>query len=385
MKKTFILILALFFIVSCREEKEIVNILPKSIDGLKIKKLSYTKKREEIKLTGTVIPLDGAKILSKVRGEILTIKKGEGDRVKKGELLIKIDDREYRERFKQAKFAVNETKKRIMAAKNRLDAYKAQYDLAKKTYNRFLRLKQKSVISKQKFDEVYANYISAKSSYLAVKTEINALYEQLKRAKAHLAEAKTYLDYTNIRAPFNGRILKKFVDIGDTISPGMPLMEIQYKNKYQIRCSVPESYINSIKSKDVLKTKIKNKEIMATVDRIVLLGDENSRSYEVKLTIPYYKFIKPGMYVSVYVPVRDINLLLIPKKSIVSHGQIKGIFTVDDTNIIRFRIIRTGREIDNMIEVISGVKEDERYVVNPTPDIKDGDRVILKATKNNSL
>ncbi len=115
--------------------------------------------------------------------------------------------------------------------------------------------------------------------------------------------------------------------------------------------------------------------VPATVTTIVPLGNEISRSYEVKLNIPSFDFIKPGMFASVFIKTREITPILVPTSSVVSHGQIQGLYIVDKNGKINFRVIRTGRIMNNMVEIISGVRPGERYVVSPTPSINHGDKI----------
>ncbi|WP_461833565.1 efflux RND transporter periplasmic adaptor subunit [Desulfothermus sp.] len=378
MKKiVFFLIPIAFILFGCFKEENISNKSNlKTIKGIKISKIVPIKMREEIKLSGSVIPCEGAKIFSKVIGEVKDIKIKEGSFVKKDDLLIDIDDRLYKSKLRQARAAVLEIKKHIKAAEKKLNAAKANYILAKKTYKRFKKLKQKEVVSKQRFDEVLANFQSAKSMYLAANAELEALLEKLKISQAKVDEAKTYLGYTKIRAPFAGVVIKKFVDIGDSVAPSSPLIEVQLGNRYQIRCEVPESYVNFVKLNQRLKAKMLNKTVVAKVSTIVPLGNEMSRSYEVKLDIPLLDFIKPGMFASVFIKTFEKNFIFIPKSSLVSHGQIQGLYVVDKKGKINFRIIRTGRIIDNKVEIISGVLPGEKYIEYPNPSIEDG-AVIL--------
>lgn len=268
-------------------------------------------------------------------------------------------------------------KKHIKAAEKEVESAKAQFDLAKSTYNRFAKLKQRGVISKQKYDEVKSNFLSARANYLAVEEKLQALKQKLRQTQAMVDEAKTYLSYTKIRAPFNGKIIKKFVDIGDSVAPGSPLVEIQINDTYQIKCNVPENYINNLQVGQAVKTEVLGREIISKVNTIVPLGDELSRSYEVKLDIDSYDFLRPGMYANVFVPIKEKKMILLPKTAIVSHGQITGIFIVDKDNIIHFRVVRLGRKLKDKVEIISGVKPDERFLVSPTPLVKDGDKVLI--------
>ncbi len=375
MNRYLLLICMVSFLFSCGESKVHKGPPPKLFSNLNIKQSKYRKIREEFKAQGNVISRDAANLKAKVMGEVKAIMVKEGDEVKKGEVLLKIDDSIYIARLKQARGEEGAIEKELVSAKGGLDQAMSQFLLAKKTFNRFRHLREKKVVSKQKFDEVVNNFNRAKSALLSARSNVEAIRSRLKMAKAGVEEAKVYLGYTEIRAPFNGRVTQKFVDIGDTVIPGSPLISIQHNDRYQIKCVVPEGYINFVKKGEQLRVYIMNKQIKARVSSIIYQGNPMSRSYGVKLDIPTFDFIKPGMYATVYLPIMSKDFLLIPESSIVSYGQIQGVFVVDDKGIVNFRVIRTGRKIDNQIEVISGLKPGERYVVSPPSTLADGDRV----------
>lgn len=378
MKKFSLVFFIFLLLFSCtKEEHRNVDEEREIQKNVKIGIIDYTKSQDYIKLSASVVPKESAKIISKVMGEVQNIFVKEGDYVKQGDIILKIDDRLYRAKLNQATSGVEETKKYISATEKEILGIKAQYSLAEKNYHRFLTLKDKEVISRQKFDEVETNYLNAKASLQAAQEKLKSLKEKLSQALAQVDEAKTFLSYTEITAPFNGKVIKKFVDIGDSVAPGSPLVQLQLGESFQIRCMVPEKYINLIHKDQPISAAILNREIVSKVNTIVPLGDELSRSYEVKLDIPTYKELKPGMYATVYVPQKLKKSIYVPKTSIIHRGQITGMFIVDKDNVINFRLVRTGRKINDKIEIISGVSPGERYVIAPTPSIKDGDIVNL--------
>ncbi len=346
----------------------------KEISNLVIKKATYQDVKEEYLAPGTVFPQNGARILSKVMGEIVRIYVKEGDRVKKGDILLNIDHGVYSARLRQAEAALSEAMKGEKAALMAVEEAKTGFLLAEKTYKRFLKLRQKGVVSEQKFDEVKAAFKRADAFYKSAQARLSVARASVRRARASVQEARVFLNYTRVRAPFSGRITKKMVHRGDVVSLGSPLFLMEYDDLYEVDCDVPSSYLRWIKIGERVRVKIGENVYIGKVNNVVLQGNSISRSYTVKVNLPSNVQVNPGMFAYVHFPLFMDKKLLVPKKAVVGFGQIKGIYTVEDSGRITFRIVRLGRMRGDFYEVLSGLKPGDRYIANPTPEVSDGDR-----------
>jgi len=81
------------------------------------------------------------------------------------------------------------------------------------------------------------------------------------------------------------------------------------------------------------------------------------------------------MFARIFIPVDKVDILLIPSTAVIYSGQLTGIYIVDDQHTARFRLIRTGRVFGKSLEVLSGLKEGDRYVTVPPPTLSNGARV----------
>jgi multidrug efflux pump subunit AcrA (membrane-fusion protein) len=117
------------------------------------------------------------------------------------------------------------------------------------------------------------------------------------------------------------------------------------------------------------------KTLEGTVGRIDPAANYKSRSFRVKVALPVDTAIRTGMFARVAIPVGEAGMLMIPTSALVHQGQLTGIYIVDDKQTARFRLIRIGRTLEGAVEVVSGIKAGNRYVVSPPPGIVDGARV----------
>ncbi|MBW1944517.1 MAG: efflux RND transporter periplasmic adaptor subunit, partial [Deltaproteobacteria bacterium] len=108
---------------------------------------------------------------------------------------------------------------------------------------------------------------------------------------------------------------------------------------------------------------------------IVPSADPSSRSFIVKINLLVERKVRSGMFARVKIPIGRTKRLLIPQKAVITRGQLTGIYLVDPDSIAHFRLIRLGKASGDSVEVISGLKEGDRYVVEPTPKLKDGAQV----------
>lgn len=218
-------------------------------------------------------------INTKVPGQIEDIKINEGEKVKKGDILIFISSESIYAKKEQVEALVSAAEGQLMAAEAAKQAALAQYekaengarlqeieqakagfDLAEKTYNRVKTLYDEGACSTATFDEVKTKYEVAKQQYdmakqgareedvLAAKavlaqaeSMVDAAEGKLLEAKGALEEVNTYIDDTIIKAPMDGTITSLNVEIGELVSTGMPLVTVSNMDKPWVELSIPET------------------------------------------------------------------------------------------------------------------------------------------------
>ena len=118
-----------------------------------------------------------------------------------------------------------------------------------------------------------------------------------------------------------------------------------------------------------------SQELAGTVLTIAPSADQRSRTFQVKVLLGAIEKIRSGMFARVAIPVGEAGSMIVPRTALVHQGQLTGVFVVDEELAAHFRLIRTGRTIGDGVEVISGLKSGQRYVVEPPPGLATGARV----------
>ena len=313
---------------------------------------------------GTVQAGITSNLAAKHIGAVENIGVREGDEVKKGDILLTLDQR-------QAKAGWREAQASLAEAKQALAAALAAAELATATYGRYLSLKRENSVSHQEFDEVAARQRQAEAM-------VSAAESRVKQAGAALAAARATLNDTLITAPHAGVITAKLVDEGDLATPGRTLLILETTLGYRLDLVVPETYIEDVRfgQKVLARVPALNLAGLAgTVSTIVPAADPGSRSFLVKVALPEGVPVKSGMFARGEIPLKTGSQLLVPLTAVMRPGQLTGIYVVDQESVAHFRLIRLGRVFDGQVEVLSGLHPGDRYVVEPPEAMADGARV----------
>ena len=289
---------------------------------------------DEEEVVGSVEAAQRAVLSAKVTGVVDAVKVLPGAKVAHGETLATIDAREI---------------------KARLDSALAAQDQAQKDFGRIERLLQSGSSTRQEFD---------------------AASTRLRTADAAVSEAKTMLQYTSITAPFEGVITRKFVEVGDLATPGKPLLEIENSSLLQFHCEIPEALVDRVEMGSEMRVHVDaaGADLKGKVSEIAPSASAGSRTFLVKLDLPAAGKLRAGQFGRVSVPVRERPAILVPEGAVVRRGQIEGVFVIEG-GTARLRLVKTGRQMDGQIEVISGLSGGETVVVKDAHLLTDGSAV----------
>jgi multidrug efflux pump subunit AcrA (membrane-fusion protein) len=302
----------------------------------------------------------------------------EGDQVKEGDLLVVLDQRQVSAGLERAQAGLNEALKAEASAESARRAAKAAAELARSTYVRYQKLIKENSASQQEFEEVESRHRQAQASLAQTESMLAAASSRVEQARAAVESASVSKKDAKIYSPYDGTITAKMVDIGDLASPGTPFLTIEKEDAFCADLVLPERHIQAVKLDDEVKVSIPalgDIELTGTVGRIVPAADVKSRSFLVKVALPDNDNLKSGMFARIAIPVGEAGMLMLPDSAIVDQGQLTGIFVVDDDQIAHFRLIRTGKHYGDAVEVLSGIAEKEQYVIEPPPNLNDGDKV----------
>jgi RND family efflux transporter MFP subunit len=291
---------------------------------------------------GAIKPVHEANVASKILARVVEVNVTAGKTVSEGDVLVRLSSDEQMSRVKQA----DATRESLAA----------ELQLAKSEAARAIQLLPSNSISQAEYD--------------AAQTRVQTMQASVDRAERAVEEAKVYLDFATVVAPFSGIIVDKAVQPGDTVSPGQTLLTLYDPTAMQLVVNVRESLATKLKVGQSLPARMESLgyECMATVSEVVPRADVSSRSFEVKVTGPCPEGVYSGMFGRLMLPLDDERLLLIPTKAIARVGQLTYVQVATGNEALTRRSIQLGRVFGSETEVLSGLKASEMILLPTSAD-----------------
>lgn len=360
--------------------------------GAKILVLSSTALRDEREVMGTVRSSEIVTLSSKLLGTITSIPVRLGMHVSKGQLIARIDAKDIEAQIGKVEAAIREAdeggselESADLSAQSAIKAAEANRDFAHATLARFKTLFERGSVSRQEFEEVEARYKAADAETMRAREARNAIAAKGRQisakkdqARADLVSIKANLAYGTIVSPVSGVIVSKHAEEGMLAAPGVPLVVIEEEGKSRLEVLVEESMLSGIKLGDSVPVVIEslgNIERMGRVHEISPVSDQFSRTVTVKISLDDQKALKSGFFGRARFPGLERKALLIPRSALVEKGQLTGVYSVDADNTAHLALVKTGGEFPQGIEIVAGLSEGWKIVVNPGVGLNDGTRL----------
>jgi RND family efflux transporter MFP subunit len=286
---------------------------------------------------GTVRSRSVANVAPKVMARVLEVRVTAGTAVKQGDVVAVLDDRELRSRAEQARAA--------------LAAAEAQAGQAESDLRRSRLLIQKQATTPQDLE--------------AAEARAKATRAQAAQARDGLTEVQVMLGDTTLRAPFDGVVAERLVDPGDMAAPGKPVVVIHDPQSLRLEADVGERCAASLAVGQEIPVHLESlrRDVAARIEVIAPVADPQSRTFLVKAALPPQPDLRAGIFGTVRVICGTHAALLIPAAAVTRSGQLESVRVVTEDGT-RTRNVRTGKPYDDQVEVLSGLLEAEKVVVD---------------------
>jgi RND family efflux transporter MFP subunit len=355
MKKYILTLFLSLVLINCSDKKEKADTATTSVN-VTIATPSSQLGGAFFSASGQIETEQFANISTRMMGYVSKIHVNVGDEVKKGQLLININNSDIEAKKAQAKAGLRQAE--------------SVFKIAEKDYRRFKKLYEQNSASQKEFDDFTTRYEIAKA--------------QVESATQLQNEIIAMLSYSNIRAPFSGVITSKNINIGDMANPGNTMFSLETPGKYVATALVPETNIIYIKKGESVRVFIKstNDEIQGTVSEVSTSSQNTGGQYLVKVSLINDNQIKlySGMFVSTSFPLKNgtNNNIIVPKSALVYRGQLTGVYTVSELNTAILRWLKVGKIIGENVEVLTGLTKDEKFIVSADNKLYNGVKINIK-------
>jgi len=338
----FVIIIAVLYMAGSFTQKQTAGL--KNIEAQSYSGKQITVALEPIQLVervpGSVIAKQNTQISSRVMAQIEKFNVRAGNRVSKGDVLITLQQDDFKAQVTQSKAQISAIQASLTQAKNQLARVKE--------------LSDKKLVSVSELDDAQAKF--------------DTLTAKLAVAEQQQEQAKIALNFTSITAPIAGVVVERLAEPGDTVTPGTALMALYNPLQLQVEFNIRERQAVKLKTGDELSVFFPSLNIQsqAIVSEIIPVADKAARSLLVRLDFDSQLGLIPGLYAQLVLPLNKHQGILVPEEAVHNFGELNMVYVIENQNIQR-RFIRLGDIIDGRQHIIAGLNPGDKLAIEYDP------------------
>lgn len=343
-------------------------------DGGRIVPVEARSSQATVTLGGTVVPYKEVALAAQLPGRVIFLAGTEGDTFKEGARLVELDDNELRAQQQAAFASLRDAEatmrnagiqyERELIAPQRQSPSQMPGMGLPSLFDQFVTRPMGGMMGQgnpalERSVDLYGHGIQieqARNAYLKALSQVQQVEAKFRDAKAI--------------APFDGMIIKKFVEVGDTVQPGQPLLQFADTHYLQVQVEVPSRLMPGVRDGMWLRAKldIRNTWVDVRVAQIFPMADPQRHTVRVKLDLPTSAPAAPGMYAEVMIP--DVEapvrtVVIVPTAAIIQRGSLPMVYVARDEKNKELRIVRLGERVDAYhTTVLSGLQPGEMVYID---------------------
>ncbi len=298
----------------------------------------------ERRLDGVIEAVNQGTVAAQTAGRVEAILYDVNDFVPAGAVIVRLRATEQRAGLSQARAGLQEATAREADAQTR--------------YQRIADMYERKVVPKATLDEMAVNKAAAVA--------------RLEAARAALQSAEEGVAYTEVRAPYAGVVTRRLVQVGETVSPGTPLMSGLSLQYLRVAVDVPQSIVAQVRRIRQGAVYVEGRRIEATRVTVFPEASSSSNTFRARLELPENATdLYPGMFVKVGFVTGEAQRVLVPQQALVERSEITAVYVVEPDGRTGLRQVRLGDRFGERIEIVSGVSPGERVALDPVAASKE--------------
>lgn len=310
-------------------------------EQLAVAPVQYREVAQSYAAEGLVEATRQSTVSAQISGRIKEINFDVGSHVNKGQVILRIDERETGQ-------ALAGSNAQVLQAQATLQNARAAYERAKQLF-------EQKFISQSALDKAEADYQVARAQAAA--------------SEAGAGQASLAHGYSTVVAPYSGVVAARHVEVGEMVMPGKPLMTGFDPAGMRVVVSVPQYKLPDIGASPKVTVEVPslNRWIKAASAIVQPVADMRTHSTQVRVYLPdNEKGIYPGMFVRAHFVVGVANKLVIPVSAVLHRSEVVAVYVVDEKGGVRLRQIRLGEtNADGLVEVLAGLNPGEQVALDP--------------------
>jgi HlyD family secretion protein len=339
-----------------------------------------------VDVVGTLAAVDQVTISSEADGKVRAILADLGDRVSAGQVLIQLDSEKQQYTYDQQQAALARALAQYGApdpqhlpdVEKTPEVQKADADLVQATQasDRATELFKRTLISRQALEDAQATLQSRRASYTASLQNARNLRASIQASEATMKLAGRQLRDTEIRAPFDGFVEKRLVNLGELVKVQVPVMTVVRLNPLKVVAEIPEKMAPWITEGQPVELRVdayQDRTFAGKVSRISPGVNTATRAFPFEALVPNAdSLLKPGTFTRVHIESGKVdNVLTVPYAALQYRYGVNRVFLVE-AGKLAMRELAVGERRGDRMEVVSGVKPGERVVVTDVDTLADG-------------
>lgn len=229
----------------------------------------------------------------------------------------------------------------------------------------------------ERIDEIYARHLVARADLDAATAQRDAAQAALDAAQAQLRSAGQQSDYTVVRAPYDGVVTQRFVDVGQAVQAGppqpQPLLALAALDALRVEATIPQGAVEAIRAHPQATLLLDGgaRRVPAASVTILPTADPATHTFRVRAGIPAGTAgLWPGMTVKVAFAAGGAQRLALPVDALMHRGEIDGVYVIGADNSVGLRLVRLGHMSGDAVEVLSGLAAGERVARDPDAAVR---------------
>jgi RND family efflux transporter MFP subunit len=319
-------------------------------------------------VVGNLIGQQTVDIAPRTAGRLLSVNVQLGDRVRRGQLLAKVEDREIVEQVRQAEGSAEVSKATIRQREADLNVAKVNFERSKNLFERQL-------LAKQALDD-------AESRFLSAVAQVDLAKAQQNQAESRLQELRINLQNTSVVSPVDGYVAKRTSDPGAMVNTNTAIGSVVDISRVRLVVNVVEKDLRMVNAGDPAVMEVDaypGEKFSGKIGRVAPVLDPATRTAAMEVEIPNPDAkLKPGMYARINLTVDEHkNVLLLPKNAVVDYASDRGVWVPNDQDRATFVPVKLGIESPDSVEVLGGLQEGARFVNNGAGAVRNNDQLLF--------
>lgn len=310
-------------------------------EQLAVTPVQYREVAQSYSVEGLVEATRQSTVSAQIGGRVKEINFDVGDRVSKGQVILRIDERE-------AAQALAGSQAQVLQAQASMQNAKANYERARQLF-------AQKFISQAALDKAQADYKVALAQAAA--------------SEASAGQASLTHGYSAVVAPYSGVVAARLVELGEMVMPGKPLMTGFDASEMRVVVSVPQDRLSAIGVKPEVMVEVPAlaRWIKAASTTVQPMADARTHSTQVRVQLPPNEAgVYPGMFVRAHFVVGKATRLVVPASAVLRRSEVVAVYVVDEAGTVKLRQVRvSGTNADGSVEVLAGLNRGEKVALDP--------------------